>query len=266
MKTWIVAIGMCSLLSPIWADELEDSYASLKTAVEKKEADTVRKLAADVAKMARAALAAPAANDEAKQHADFAKDVLTYTEYALAATASAPGMDPAKTVELIDQLEGENPKSKYLDRGATVAYINALERTRQRVGGQGPGSKALTYASKLVNTMKAKPKPGGCLRCRLGAGERRKRSASAITIAGAVNGQKGIWVDCDRDLKNALGYIGKDAARLGGRRVLPRPVRLPVGQAYRGPVEVDGGAEIQRGVRRDFRTDAGPGGQERSGH
>ncbi len=213
MKTWIIAIGLFSLVSSAWADELEDSYASLKTAVEKKEADTVRKLAADVAKMARTAAAAPATSDEAKQHADFAKDVLTYTEYSLAATATAQGMEPSKTVELIDQLEAENPKSKYLDRGTTVAYINALESLASGSATKAP-DRALTYANKLVNVMKAKPKPEGVS----DADWERARSEALGTgyfIAGAVNQQKGVWVDCDRDLKNALGYISKDPGKLG---------------------------------------------------
>lgn len=210
MKTWIIAIGLFSLVGSAWADELEDSYASLKTAVEKKEADTVRKLAADVAKMARAAATAPATGDEAKQHADFAKDVLTYTEYALAATAEQPGMEASKVVELIDQLQAENPKSKYLDARAMAAYVEALGGLAGNLSAKSP-DRALAYANKLV-ALKAKPEaiPE--------ADWERVKTAAAGTgyyLAGMISGQKQVWVDCNRDLSAALQFIEKEPAKLG---------------------------------------------------
>ncbi len=121
-------------------------YASLKSAVEKKERrhgeESYRRRSPRWRARPRPR---QLPETKAKAHAvDYAKDVLTYTEYALGATAVQPGMDPAKVVELIDQLEAENPKSKYLDRNAaTAAYVNAwLDKPRQRRHGQGSGQGA----------------------------------------------------------------------------------------------------------------------------
>jgi len=210
VKTLIVAVGLFTLMTPAWADELEDQYAALKAAVEKKEAETVRKLSADVAKMARATLAAPQTGEEGKQKADFAKDVLTYTEYALAATATAPGMDSGKVVELIDQLEAENSKSKYLDTSAIGAYVKALDGLARNLSAKSP-DRALAYANKLL-ALKTKPEP-----VPEADWERIKAAAagSGYYLAGLINGQKQVWVDCNRDLSAALPFIEKDQAELG---------------------------------------------------
>ena len=57
-----------------------------------------------------------------KQRVEYGKEVIAYTEYALSYMAT---QDPAKTVELVDTLLAQNPKSKYLDVCAP-AYLAAL--------------------------------------------------------------------------------------------------------------------------------------------
>jgi hypothetical protein len=160
--------------------------------------------------MARAAAAAPATGDEAKQHADYAKDVLTYTEYSLAATAEQPGMEASKVVELIDQLEAENSKSKYLDARAMAAYVEALDGLARGLSAKSP-DRALTYANKLV-ALKAKPEA-------IPEAEWEKikgtAAASGYFLAGMINAQRQVWVDCNRDLSAALPFIEKDPAKLG---------------------------------------------------
>ncbi len=84
-------------------DDLEDSYAKLKDAVAKKDADAVKTDAAATLKFAQELINAPKPSDadEAKnwtQRIEYGKEVSTYTEYALATTAELAS-DPAKTVE-----------------------------------------------------------------------------------------------------------------------------------------------------------------------
>ena len=214
MKTWIAAIALCSLAGLVSAapDELEDSYNSLKDAVAKKDADNVKKLSAQVSKLAHAAEAAPAADDAAKQHADFAKEVDTYTEYALATTAAQPGMEPSKTVELVDQLEAQNPKSKYLDLRCLAADVSALSSLAEGASAKSP-DRALAEANKLIAVGK-RAKPEGAADADW---ERIKAAAlgNGYFIAGAMYAQKQSWADCDRELKDALPYIGKEPNRMG---------------------------------------------------
>lgn len=214
MKTWIAAIALCSLAGLVSAapDELEDSYNSLKEAVAKKDADSVRKLSGQASKLARAAEAAPAADDAAKQHVEFGKEVDTYSEYALAATAEQSGMEASKVVELVDQLEAQNPKSKYLDYGCLAADVTALSSLAGSAAAKSP-DRALADANKLIAVGK-KAKPEGAADADW---ERLKAAAlgTGYYLAGAMYAQKQSWVDCDRELKDALPYIGKEPARMG---------------------------------------------------
>ncbi len=218
MKTWMVAIALCSLAGLAWAapDELEDSYNGLKAAEAKKDADGVKRLAAATSKLARAAAVAPlpAGGDAAawKERVDYSKQVDTYTEYALGATAATPGLEPGKVVELVDQLIAQNSKSKYLGAGMP-AYVGALGSLASSLSASNR-DRALAYANKLVNTMKARSAPEGVAE----ADWEKVRAAafgSGYYIAGVINGQKQVWKDCDTDLKEALPYINKDQSRLG---------------------------------------------------
>ncbi len=97
--------------------------------------------------------AKPAEADEAehwKQSIDYGKEVEGYTEYALGFVASQPGVDPAKTVELIDALIEQNPKSKYIDDIATNAYLIALGKA----GGAAGKQKQVAGMTKII---KGKP-------------------------------------------------------------------------------------------------------------
>src|SRR5579862_8639383 len=102
----------------VWADDLDDAYAQLKTAQEKKDADGIKKWATETSKAARSEESkqkpADATADAWKQRQDFAKEVDTLTEYALATGAVEPGLEPAKVVELVDTLLAQNPKSQYV--------------------------------------------------------------------------------------------------------------------------------------------------------
>src|SRR5260370_40252971 len=111
VKTWIAGITLFSLVGLISAapDELEDAYAKLKEAQTKKDVDEVKKWAAETSKLARALVSAPQPTDASevdtwKQRVAYGKDVDTYTEYALSATAMQSAAEPAKAIALVDAL------------------------------------------------------------------------------------------------------------------------------------------------------------------
>lgn len=222
MKRTIAAIAMVALVGLVRADELEDSYTKLKSTVEKKDADAVKADAAATFKLAQALVTARQPSDAAevdnwKQRVEYGKEVVAYTEYALAAVAA--GAEGPKAIELVETLVAQNPKSKYIDT-CTQAYLAALGKSgaaKQMEGmtkivagrpenevalaalAEGLANKdtgrALAYANKLVALK--------------GAG-----LATGYYISGLIYGGKSAWVDCDRQLKAGLPLI-KDNYRLG---------------------------------------------------
>jgi hypothetical protein len=233
---------MLALVKLTRADELEDSYTKLKDAVSKKDADAVKAESATAFKLAQALVTAPQPSeadkvDDWKQRVQYGKEVSAYTEYALSFMA-AQGLEPAKTVELVDALLAENPKSKYLDMASTQAYLSALGKSgaaKQMAGmttvvkGQpdnevalaalteglanSSADRALGYANKLIAVLKTKPKPEGVSEADW---EKAKGTwlSSAHYIAGAIYGGKSSWVECDREMKAALPLV-HDNTRLG---------------------------------------------------
>jgi len=226
VKRTIAAIAMLApmlvMVGLVRADELEDSYTKLKATVEKKDAEAVKADAAATFKLAQALVKGPQPSDAAevdnwKQRVEYGKEVVAYTEYALAyVAASAEG---PKTIELVEALVAQNPKSKYIDT-CTQAYLTALGKsgaakqmegmTKIAVGrpdnevalaalAEGLANKdtgrALIYANRLVALK--------------GAG-----LATGYYISGLIYGGKSAWIDCDRQLRAGLPLI-KDNYRLG---------------------------------------------------
>jgi hypothetical protein len=238
-KTLFVAITLFAFVRLVRADELEDSYTKLKEAVEKKDADAVKTEAANAFKLAQAVVSAPQPSEadkveEWKQRVDYGKDVIGYTEYALSFMAT---QDSDKTIEMVDALLAQNPKSKYVDVCAP-AYLAALGKSgaakqldgmTKIVAGrpdnevalaaltEGLMSKnperALTYANRLLGVLKANKKPEGLPDADW---EKAKTTglASAYFVAGVIYGSKNSWIECDRDLKSALP-LNQDSYRLG---------------------------------------------------
>jgi hypothetical protein len=196
IKTSMAGIALCSLLGLVRADELDDAYTNLKNAVEKKDADGVKKGATETLKAVRAASAGDA--DAKKQ----AAEVETYTEYALAATAQQTGVDPSKVADLVDALLAQNPKSKYLDLNCMRVYVNAVYSAAQNASAKSP-DRALALSNKLVTVMKARTKPEGVSEADW---DNLKNAAlsNGYFLAGVVYGQKSAWLDCDRNLRAAL--------------------------------------------------------------
>jgi hypothetical protein len=132
MKLSALGFGILMLAGSIVAAaqerDLDTTYQALKQAVEKKDADAVKKLAAETHEAASA------------DTSDHAKEVDLYTEYALYATAVQA--QPATTVDLLAALEEQNPKSKYFDLGY-ARYFMALNQTGAAAKIPGIAEKAL---------------------------------------------------------------------------------------------------------------------------
>ncbi len=132
MKLSVVSFGILLLAGSIAATaqevDLDATFQNLKQAVEKKDAEAVKKLAAETHAAASA------------DTSDHGKEVDVYTEYALYATAVQG--DPATTVDLLAALEAQNPKSKYWDQGY-ARYFVALHQT-------GAGAKVPAVAEKAL--------------------------------------------------------------------------------------------------------------------
>jgi len=151
VKTRIAAIGLIAFAGTIWAaPDLNDSFNGLKAAVEAKDVAKVKTLAPQTSQEARKIVAEPQPSDAGavadwKARVEFAKGADKYSEYALA-TAATQTSDPKVTVELVDQLLAQSPKSQYLDECASV-YLAALTK-------ESP-EKALAGATK-INAKKKK--------------------------------------------------------------------------------------------------------------
>ncbi len=247
MRSLLLCITL--LFAPVlaWAqqaDELQKAYDQLKAAEAKKDPDELKKWALATSEAARKLAASPAPASEAEkqswqQRVDWAKQVDTYTEYAMYALALQPG-NPAKTVELVEAVEGLNPKSQYLGQ-LFGPYVYALSQIGQapkilaaaeRRVAHDPANedilliladgsmsakqpeKALEYARKLTEVMQAKAKPEGMADADW---EKKKKSAlgRGYWIAGVVQADQKAYADADKSLRAALEHIGTDAAMLG---------------------------------------------------
>jgi tetratricopeptide (TPR) repeat protein len=238
----LVALLLVTGAAVAAADDLDTTYQSLKDAVSKKDAAEVKKLAADTCALARkeesSALPEGVDAEAWKQHIANVKEIEVYSEYALYATAVQS--EPATTVDLLATLEQQNPKSKYLDEGYGP-YFLALSKTGGSAKIHGIAEKALvnfpenddlllvladhawaarqvdsalSYANRVIAAVNKHAKPEGYS----AADWERKRNGSlsrAYWMAGLIYGDKGRYVDADKNLKAALPLITGNAAMMG---------------------------------------------------
>lgn len=225
-------------------DDLEDSYSKLQSAVTAKDAAQVKELAPKVCELARQLAAKPAPAEESEKTAweksvKYAKEVEVYTEYALYSTAvQSP---PATLVEMLAQLEQQNPKSKYLGN-AYGTYLAALHASGQAAKIPAVAEKAVvhwpededlqlvladldmnrsrvaeagTHAERLVAILPRHGVPEGMAPA---AWERKKAQAlgRAYWIAGQAHASKGEYNLADPDLRNSLPLIAGQDAMLAG--------------------------------------------------
>jgi tetratricopeptide (TPR) repeat protein len=229
-------------LPPGILDDLEKSFKSLQQAESNKDAAQVKKLAADVFRLAGQVTSASAPEDAAEKEAwtnrvSYVRDIQVRAEYALYVTAiQAP---PAVTVDLMGTLEQGSPKSRYLDEGY-ARYFLALTQTgagakipaiAEKALANFPNNddllliladtamnrkqsdRALGYARRLVAAVPKHAKPEGMS----AADWDRKRNVSlgrGYWIAGIVLSEKTQYFEADKNLRAALPLVqGNDAMR-----------------------------------------------------
>jgi len=230
----IAAIGLLALSGMLWAaPDLNDTFNSLKTATEAKDAEKVKMLAPEAAKEAKEILSK---SDNPADVMEFAKGAAEYSEYALSVVA-AGSSDAQTTIDLTDLLLAQNNKSKHVDTAA-AAYLAALAKQSPAkatagavkiLAGRPDNEDALYwaasgnsanpgvsggYAAKLVSVMRSKAKPEGVSE----ADWDKKKSAmlgAGYYLSGVAAGQQRSWVAADRDLKAAIPLISGNAAMLG---------------------------------------------------
>jgi len=226
------------------AQTTDDSFAALKAAEAKKDAAAVKKLAAQTHALVAEELKVPEPEGADMQAAwkarlAWARDVDTFTEYALYSTSlQAP---PAVAIDLLQTLEKQNPKSKYLDEGGYSRYFAALSQSGQasqivpvaskaiadqpdcvdlllvlvdNAMAQNATGNASTYSQRLVAAMSKETKPEGVS----DADWERKRALAlghgyfAMGMAAAAANR---IFDADRNLRAALPFIKGNSAMYG---------------------------------------------------
>ena len=246
MKSWILAIGTLSFCLVGWAapDGLDDAYQQLKDAQTAKDPDAVKKWATETAKLAKAEATGPKiegyTDEDWPKRVDYAKQVGTLCEYAIATTAAQPGLAPAKVAEMMDALLAMNPKSTYIGT-ATAPYLAALGKLggadkqiegatkilngspneedalmslSENLMSKNKPDQAYTYALRLVTVMKTKTKPEGT------SDEDWNRRKSTLLshgyyTAGVTGCMRQIWKDCDTNLRAAAPMVSGQPAMAG---------------------------------------------------
>ena len=214
------AISLLAVSSLVWAaTDLNESFTSLKDAVQKKDASQVKTLSAQTSKeakeVAKEADPGGAGTEAWKGRQEFAKEADDYSEYALSAIAM---QEPAAMVDLSDALIAQNPKSKYVDVVAPY-YLSALGKqsaakanagAQKILAGNPDQADALRllaggnpqYANKLVQVMRTKAKTEG-----MSDADWEKKKSSMIvdgTYLGAIGPcNRSAWAECDRSMRAA---------------------------------------------------------------
>ncbi len=235
------AVDIGSKLIALDPEDLETGLATLKAAESKKDPDLVKKWSDTTAAIAQKELAAKKPEDEDeedwKKHLDYVKQVSTYSEYALNAMALQTA-DPRKKADLIEDLYGRNPQSQYVGPLLPVALqayqqINDSDRAvafAEKVLAKDPNNddmllvaanaysqngkepdKVITYSSKLVEVVSAKPKPDGVSDADW---DNRKKMLTGLGhyFPGKLYYTQKKWGPADKELRAALPLVESNAA------------------------------------------------------
>jgi tetratricopeptide (TPR) repeat protein len=227
------AIAAGERLLKLDPEDLDAAYANLKAGEALKDADAVLRWATATSEIARKTAASAQGAD-----ADYAKQINTYTEYSLAATASQE-TDPAKAMRLAEALEQSNPTSQYMlmvmpKYSAAARQANALPKAiafGERAYARGQFSedmllvmadqalqqkqadKTIQYSEKVIEVMN-RPKPEGVP----DADWERKKAVTtglAYWMAGTTLSGQNKYAQADKMLRQALPLV-KDNEQLHG--------------------------------------------------
>jgi len=192
------------------------------------------KWSAETSRLARKDLASPKPG-EGKEQMDYAKQVDTYTEYAIYATALKT-TDNAKLIPLIESLEQRSPDSPYLSK-SYGRYLNALKQTGQndkagaaaeKEAQRDPSNedvltfaanynmerkdwdKSLNYSTKLADLMPNKAKPED-----IADADWQKKKQTLLGLAywmqGVSYNAKNQYPQADKALRQALPSVEGDS-------------------------------------------------------
>ncbi len=210
MKLYALSVALLLLGGPAiaLADDLDDALAAVKQAESTKDPAKVKEAVAAAhatAKKYEGPAPADVEKDVYAARQKYAKDVDTYGEYALYAVAIQ--LPAGQSIDLINTLEKQNPKSKYLDEPGvlTVLADNALAKKQT--------DRALSYANRLIAAANRKPEEG----VSAADWERTKNAAlgHGYWIAGVVQGEKNLFRDCDKNLRSAMPLIKGNNGMMG---------------------------------------------------
>ncbi len=241
-----VCLGALLVLGPTvgYGQTLDESFAALKDAEAKKDVELVKKLSAQTHALAKEELAIeePESADMKKawkERLSWARDVDSFSEYALYSLSLSA--QPPVAIDLLQTLEKQNPKSRYLDEGGYARYFSILTDTGKASEVVPLAEKALTnlpnsvdlllvladsamskqqtanglsYAQRLVAAMQKATKPDGVSE----ADWARKRSLAlghGYYYIGMINAQRNQFFEVDRNLRAALPHIRGNNALMG---------------------------------------------------
>lgn len=242
------ALAVFILLAPAVflavADDVSDALERLNEAQTKKDPALVKKAAVEVYNLACEIKETPAPAADAEKEAwtrrvEAAKSAELLSEYALYVTGVQS--DPATLIDLISTLEIQNPKSKYLDE-AYGPYIVALSKTAagaKRANAVAEKAltnfpenedlllhvmstsmsakqhdRALSLANRMVAVLNRHQKPATVQQ----ADWDRKRNIAlgqGYWTAGVISGEKGQYVNADKNLRAALPLIKGNDGMMG---------------------------------------------------
>jgi hypothetical protein len=241
-----VCVGALLILGPFvgLSQTLDESFAALKDAEAKKDVELVKKLSAQTHALAAEELAIeePQGADMKKawkERLSWARDVDSFSEYALYSLSSQA--EPKVAIDLLQTLEKQNPKSRYLDEGGYARYFAELTESGQSAQIVPVAEKALaslpnsvdlllvladaamskqqtanglTYSQRLVAAMNRATKPEGVSEADWG----RKRSLAlghGYYYIGMIMAQRNSFFEADRNLRAALPHIRGNSAMAG---------------------------------------------------
>jgi tetratricopeptide (TPR) repeat protein len=236
------AIEIGDKLIALDAEDLETALATLKAAEAKKDPDLVKKWSNATGGIAQKVIASPQPKEEDeveewKKRVAFAKQVNTYSEYALYAMALQT-TDPRKKVDLVEALYDRNPQSQYMGQLLPVALqafqqINDTDRATafaEKVlakesnnddmllvaangylqKGKEP-DKVIAYSGKLAEDMNSKTKPDGVSDADW---DNRKKTIIGLAhyMPGKVYFNQKKYGPADKELRTALPLVENNAA------------------------------------------------------
>jgi hypothetical protein len=225
------------------AQDIDEAFQRHNDGQTKNDPTEIKKLAAELHERACAVISTPAPQSADEKEAwnssvANAKNADVYSEYALFALAIQS--QPAVLVDLMQTLEQQNPKSKYLDQGYGQ-YLAAIAKTggTSKVPAMAEKAlvnlpdqedcllividtamtrkqpdRALTYANRLIAALGRKKKPDMLT----ADGWEKKRSTAlghGYWAAGVLYGEKGNFMNSDKNLRSAIPLIKGNDGMMG---------------------------------------------------